>query len=319
MLALLFLFCTWKAEAKTVLIQAPDTALLDYRAMLKAHPEYTSPSTKYLSQHPLRIHREKLLELFAQAQKSFLENSNEEARGRFEELLDLMFADDWERADREIFLHACLRLAQMADKDSTRDRWLKLSLTLGDSGIDKDLFPPPLLARRQEIFAQTPKVLKIDRLFALGWTVILINGEPCERDSCPVVPRLQESVRVTYLSDRWAAVSETLKLSDLERHTPRATPLVSGECGKEQVHSQISGNERRVFWSLDCEAPPRKLNLQPLGQSESKSHFPEQKTEGPAFYKSKWFWAVVGSAVAAIVVATAQKKESKEPTTTVSY
>lgn len=319
MLVIFLLLFGLTCEAKTVLIQAPDAAALDYRAMLKAHPDFISPSERYLNSHPLRVNREHLLNLFAQAQKSFLENSNEEAQGRFEALLDLLAADDWEKPDREIFLHASLRLAQMASQESSRDRWLRFSLTLGEDGYDKDLFPPPLLARRSELLAHIQKISKMERLFALGWNAILVNGEVCDRSNCPAWPLLKERVRVTYLSDRWLPQTVNLNLTEIERYTPRATAQVSGECGHDQVHATVDHPDRKVFWSLECDLPTQKLNLLPITRSGFNARPPEEKSGGIPFYKSKWFWAIVGGAVTAAIVVNAQKKETKEPTTSYGY
>jgi len=74
--------------------------------------------------HPELNHRENLLVVFSEAQKSFLEKSNEEARAKFEAVLTLITQDDWEKSDREVFFQAYLRLAQMESDSARRDQWL---------------------------------------------------------------------------------------------------------------------------------------------------------------------------------------------------
>ena len=134
------------AQAGTVLIQGPQSKLLDYKAALKAHPDYTSPSAEYLTSHPSLAKREQLLALFAEAQKTFLQKSNEEALSQFTAVLALVTEEDWEKSDREIFFQAYLRLAQMEKDNTNRDRWLGQSLNLGEVNFDASLYPPPLLS-----------------------------------------------------------------------------------------------------------------------------------------------------------------------------
>jgi len=90
-------FCRHGAFAGS---QAP---AFEYKAMLKAHSGLVSPTQEYLITHPELNHRENLLVVFSEAQKSFLEKSNEEARAKFEAVLTLITQDDWEKSDREVF------------------------------------------------------------------------------------------------------------------------------------------------------------------------------------------------------------------------
>src|SRR4051812_43713781 len=111
----LILTLSFQTFAKTVLIQGPQTSQVEYKAMLKAHPDMISPVQHYLELHPLPSNRERLLALFSEAQSDFLSKSNTEAAVKFESVIQLMTADDWSRSEREIFLHAFLRLAQMEE------------------------------------------------------------------------------------------------------------------------------------------------------------------------------------------------------------
>lgn len=314
--------------ATTVLIQGPQSSTLDYKAMLKAHADYVSPTAYYLSVHPDRRQRERLLNLFADAQKAFLEKSLEEARGRFQSVLALLPHDDWEKNDREVFLHAYLRLAQMETEASVRDRWLGLSLLLGDASLDNSLFPPPLLTRREQMRAELPKINPVKRLLANGWNEVLLNGQPCERGACTEWPAYSGSVRVTVISDQWSPQSAAVRVSEVESLTPPTIPLVEGGCEHDNYHS--SANilaAKRSFWSLECEKVKPHVNLNPVPVAGAidplRAALPSSGKKEERFYQNKWFWAAVGSAVAIAVVASTQKKEkgseSKEPTSTYGY
>ena len=131
--------------------------------------EAFSPTQEYLSMHPLPANRERLLTLFSEAQRAFLEKSSEESSEKFKSLLALLTEDDWDKSDREIFLQAYLRLAQMESDAERRERWLGLSLLLGAVNFDADLFPPPLLTKRAEIGKHLPKKQVVRKFFAAGW------------------------------------------------------------------------------------------------------------------------------------------------------
>jgi hypothetical protein len=321
------LLLTWNVHAATVLIEAPQTRPLEYRAALKAHPEYVSPTEDYLAGHPSLEAREKLLNLFGDAQKSFLENSIEDARRRFADVIALILEDDWQRSDREIFLQSYLRLAQMETDSESRDRWLGQSLNLGNADFDKTLYPPPLIERRNEIAAQVPKRDLAQHLRGAGWSEILVNGQACGRNDCSAWPVYPGPVRLTVLSDQWLPQTRTMDVSELERWSPATTTWVSGTCRLEQFHAAAEKfTNKKVFWSLSCEKPgvtavelsppPAVAPALPLVTESAPA--PVEKPR--AFYQSGWFWAGVGAVVTVVAVgAASHPHDSKEPTTSYGY
>src|SRR5271163_744201 len=114
----------------TLWVQGPLSSTLDYRAILKAHPNAVSPTQDYLNHHPLIENREKLLTLLTWAQHDFLAKSNAEAVQKFKDVLQMLWEDDWAQADREIFLQAYLRIAQLSLTNTERDLWLIQSVAL---------------------------------------------------------------------------------------------------------------------------------------------------------------------------------------------
>lgn len=312
-----------KAAATTVLVQGPEAQILDYRATLKAHADSVSPTQDYLNAHPLVRERENLLVVFSEAQKSFLEKSNEEARKKFIEVLALLTNDDWAKGDREIFLHAYLRLAQLESDSAQRDHWLSLSLLLGEAlNYDNMLFPPPLLVRRKQLSQDLPRQLISRKNWAPEWTQVLINGQPCGHQDCGQWLRLAGRVRVTFLSDKWMPQSLIVNSSDLLRLHPREIVWAEGGCGQVRWHDGTPHN-RKIFWNLECDKTtlPITLNIMPATGAEAEAVptlalQPERK----AFYKSPWFWAGVGTAVVvAVVIASSKSKEKREPTTSYGY
>lgn len=325
MLAAIFFLFTQAVSARTVLVQVPESPRLEYIASLRANSEYTSPTDVYLNSHPQLSVREKLLHHFAQAQKVFLEKTDDLAIVKFKELLKLLLIDDWDRNDREVFLHAYLRLAQL-EGENARDHWLGQSLLLGeDLQVEAQLFPPPLLARRMELKQKIPNRIVVRNPATQEWTQMLINGVPCSTDHCGSWSFYPGPVRVTFLSDRWQPVVALLHLSEVERHSPKVIPWVKGECSQPEWNPEAHRfNNKKAFWGIDCDSPPplEGLNFRPSPKNENPIHtgLSPTKSKGQPFYKSKWLWATVGAAVAAIVVVSSeQKKESKESSTSYGY
>jgi hypothetical protein len=336
-----------------VLIHGPGSPTLDYRATLKANPDFRSPTEFLLKSRPGPGRREALLTAFASAQKAFLENSLGEARALFESVASMMSHADWPRADRQVFLHACLRLAQLEADSEGQNRWLARAVAVGDdTQAEAGLFPPPLLAGLKKFRAEIPRARVSREVFDNGWTMVLLNGHVCSAHNCAGFPMGGEKVRATFLSDTWQSVSLMLDARELTTVRPKAVAWVSGACAKTQFSAASSAlRDARSFWGLECEAlnsgstlasgtgmgltsgsttyseaiatPTSSggaaLNFNPSTPSQSLPTF-EIKENSPAFYKSKWFWIGVGVlATGALIANDQKKKEEKEPTTTYGY
>jgi hypothetical protein len=308
-----------QAYAQTVMIQAPRANELDYRAALKAHPGYLSPSRFYRDRHPLAGQREQLITTFADAQRAFLGESLPEARKKLLAVLDLLWSDEWERSDREIFLAAYLRLAQIESQPEARDQWLSQSLLLGeDAHYDSTLYPPPLHERREEL----SKDLRLapGRALPPGWTDLLVNGRSCARQNC----RLPASgkVRATLVSEQWLPQSRIVDVSELEDLRPQAVALVQGHCGEEKFHPESDEMPaRKAFWSPVCDNPRGPdLGVKTRPDDPIPTLFtgvaPAKK-----FYQSEWFWTGVGAAAiaTAVIIHNSHREETRDTSTTYGY
>jgi hypothetical protein len=320
---ILILLGAWGAHAE-VLFKSVAASDIDYRSALKASEEYTPPTALYLRQHPSPLNREALLNLFTEAQKSFLSGATAEAQRRFLAIVDFVTQDDWQKTDHEVFLTASLRLAQLDSDYDQQTRWLLRSLEFGgDIQADPALFPPPLLERREELRKTSPRAQIPAQWFVDGWTVVLINGVACTADKCSAPFESSPHLRVTFLSDQWLPYTKEIKGSDFAELQPRQTAWLTGACGKSEFHKlAASVSEKKGFWGLNCEAPARKLALQPQTQVQPET-LPrlEFKEKSTPLYKNKWLWMGVGLVTAAIIVSQTQKKkeEKTEPTTTYGY
>lgn len=307
----------------TVLVQGPGTSTIEYRSALKADSDLASPTQTLLRKTPAG--RDNLLALFAEAQKSFLDNSKGEAQAKFQNLVSLLSTEDWSQSDRSIFQLAYLRLAQMELSPEKQDYWITRSLLAGeDISPDKNLFPPPLLRRWMQIRNEIPRFTGFESWFREGWNTVLINGIPCTKTSCQGWPMISEKVRLSFLSDQWIPQSKLVDGSELSSAKVPRIAWVDGSCARSEFHQDASAlPDKKAFWGAACDRPPlvqaQQLNLQPVASNEP---IPKMtiKEKAPAFYKSKWFWIGVGVVTAGIVIASSQKKDDKkEPSTTYGY
>lgn len=307
----------------TVLVQAPGAPILDYRAALKADPAAVSPAKYYTGAHPSFSARDRLLNLYGEAQKAFLEKSKEEARARFLDVIGLLKEEDWARSDREVFLNSYFRVAQLELEPEKQDAWVAQALLVGqDLTPGADLFPPPLLNKFKQLNRELPRVQVPERWFDEGWSVILFNGVPCTRLSCQGPPAVPAEVRITFVSDQWLPFTIQTHTSEITDLQPKRIAWVGGSCEKPQFHNRADWKDKKAFWNMDCEAPGKTAIAVSVPAPSAKEDFPAMpiREKSPEFYKSKWFWAAAGVLTAAVLIAGSQKhKQEKEPTTTYGY
>lgn len=311
-----------------VLFQAPGASGLDYRAALKADADNQSPSAAYMHQHPSADNRQRLLNLFAEAQKAFLGGTKEESKRQFENLLSVIKEEDWDRASREIFLVAYLRLAQMELDPAAQTALISQALLLGEGlSIPADLFPPPLIRKYNQLKLEIPRQQISPGFFADGWSVILVNGQACSKSACENIPQLANQVRVTFLSEQWVPVTVDVPALEINRASPSRTPWLSGSCEKTIYHPETDfAAEKKSFWSFNCGAPSapartKPINFLPVSHADPIVAKVEMDMRPRPFYKSPWFWGGVGALVIAAVVLSTKKQQDRgrEPTTTYGY
>ena len=291
----------------TVLYRAPKTSRLDYKAALKADTEGVSPADHHLRTHPLASAREALIAATTAAQEAFVSGSKDSARAEFEKVVAMMTSDDWSASDRQIFLHAYFRLAQLESNELKQRQWLAHALLAGeDLKPDADLFPPPLLRTWSQIRAELPR----RKVSVEGdWSLVLLNGRPCRIAEC-TLPQVEAPVRVTLLSDVWVTWSSVLEASRTEKLSPSKVAWVEGSCAQPEYHKSAASERRLV-----CD-PKGPLNLKPVAAAPSIP----KPVDDKKFYQNKWLWAGVGAVVVGIIIASAQKsKDDKEPSTTYGH
>lgn len=303
-LSLLLLFGPGFAHGQPILFRSAGAPESEYRARLRSDEALRSPVGAYLDQHPLGRSRGQLIERFTRAQHAYLEGEVGEARRYFQEVTALLPTDDWRIEQREIFLHAFLRLAQMEHDESARERWLIEAQYLGqDVNFDENLFPPPIVRRHRDLSRQLPRIRP--SVEASGWPLILINGVRCSATDCPTVPAPSHDVRVTFVSDQWVTQSQQIDVASLARLRPPRFTWVTGECGKSDLLPAARAlGTGRAFFGFNCEAPrlvPQMAAAPAVDPAASGVSTQLRATTAPVarrpFYRSPWLWAGVGAAV----------------------
>ncbi|NJL23918.1 MAG: hypothetical protein HC902_01170 [Calothrix sp. SM1_5_4] len=313
-----------------MLLQSPDASDVEYQAVLRANPSNQSVVRHYERTHPSPLQQERLLNRFAEAQRAFLKDPAEQARAAFIAVLELEHEDDWNPGSRELFLHALLRLAQIEKSETARDEWLARAVYWGDDLTpDRTLFPPPLLERWREVRNRNPRA-NPEVLLKNGWHALLINGRRCTPGNCPSYPPSETPVRLTLLSNVWQPQTMILPSRALQTFRPKETAWVHGDCGAYRLAAPARDlANSRPFFSLDCErGKEAAVNPRPVSSHDALtagSHvslpvpMPSQGTNDNKFYRSKWFWAGIGTVAIALLISAQKRESEKQPTTTYGY
>jgi hypothetical protein len=320
MFLLLFTLSAWAAPI--VVAPAPNAVEAEYRAYLAANPSFLTPTDALLRGRPVMSAREGIVHQFAQAQSALLQDSAQNARESFEQLLAQVHKEDWSEAEREALFVASLRRAQLAIDDTDRTIWIRWAISLNTNlEPDAKLFPPPLLKEYGEKLRASKK--HTVKVIGLGseWTSILINGVSCSSRQCPSFPDSELPVRITYLSDRWQPVTIIAPLNEISSHIPQRKAWVGGDCQKPTFDRAATLKELRPFFNMTCEEiqiGKAEINFQPTSTSPQAITMFEPPKKDRAFYKSPWLWAGVGTVVAILIVQSQQnkKEDRQEPSTT---
>ncbi len=307
--------CTINAYS-AVIIPAPSTNPHEYEALLKAQPDDQSPLQYLQRARPERKNRENLLKALARAQEAFLNQSLDLAREHFKEIDNYFTIDDWTTIDHGVFIYAYLRLAQLEADPDQKNEWLKKAAVLpSDAPLEPNLIPPPLLRELHDRRKSFTKMQFPDSVFD-EWPLILVNGQRCTRKVCDGFS-VYKHVRITWLSNIWLPYSATLRVDDVLRHRPKKIPWVSGNCDHFELHKRSKDFiQTQPFFNFACED---KKNYRISLNSQNSDNLPslnmEIKTKTLDFYQSTWFWAGIGTVLAAFVVHSHQRQGHQEPTT----
>lgn len=298
-----------------VLWQDPQDSRVDYAARLRADGDASSPVKAYRQKFPRGEARDRLSTLFADAQKKFLSQNSELAAQKYLEIANLISQEDWSRSDRGLFAVTFLRLAQLELNTEQQDQWLTQVILLGDVGVDRKLFPPPLMVRMDRLRGQFPWRKDVVSALKDGWSQLIINGNACEVDGCAAWPDTSEKVRVTFLSDQWKPVTERMLIREIANFKPQRLAWSDADCS-DFFGAQCSNRSLRLQRSLraretDVSAQSGSRPLQLPGAPEPSM---------PSALKNKWLWIGVGALTAAVLIHQSQeKKTERQPTTTYGF
>ena len=128
------------------------------------------------------IHSQRLMSLFVQFQKQYLNFEFKKARSSLEEIVQLKLLKDWNDVERKIFSTSYLRLAQM--DELYRHQWIDKFLAFNEKiFIDRDIFPPSFIGWVEDRYQQYQRSghLWYGQNIPQDVKSIIINGEVFNR------------------------------------------------------------------------------------------------------------------------------------------
>ncbi len=305
MITLILIFNLW---AQPIAIQSQQSSDLEYEKYLNDHPELISYVQYFKKQHLNLSHA--LYQELKQAQFEFINGSLEKSHQHFQRIVDLKHQQDWNEEERATIHFAFLRLAQLTSEDLVKNQLLIDAFEFDPTlKIDKLLFPPPMVETYYSL-----KKTKKENVWSLPQNAdqfdeVLLNGRSVGKRTGFV--RAPNSIqRFTFLSNRFKAVTLTVKSSQLETIKIVLSPLSEGNCENPRWTQEMDEKIDFILIDQDCIGrsnynlnthPPKIVGLSQI-EHKSRSQF--------SFVKSKWFWLGVSVLAVGAIVSQNQKQES---------
>ena len=315
-LALTLWFCSY-ALAEPVLIQSPQTTLVEFLAYAETEPikTYTQYQLEKNQKTARPVHLQSLLK---QAQMDFLSHEPNQSKKSFQNIADHIHSFDWNKEERKIIFYALFRLAQLEKDPKKQILLLKeaLAFSMGLK-VDTKLFPPPVTNQYTKVKKMATFVpLKLNKIFPLH-SVVIINGRAYSHKEELALP--YGLYRVSAFSTSHKSWTQTLSLSRLISKKLKTPALVSGSCQKPILSHQFLHEQsvRILFpnfcvWDSSLSLAKQEKNLLPtqLKIAEQLKAPEEEKS-----YLEEWIWLGVAVVVGgtAIWALTRNAKPNKNP------
>ena len=286
------------------------------------------------------LHSQRLMSLFVQFQKQYLNFKFKEAQSSLREIVELQLLKDWNEEERKIFSTSYLRLAQM--DELYRHQWIDSFLAFNESlFIDEDIFPPSFI----QWIRDRHKRYQMNTHIWYGQNVpesvkaVIINGEEFNRlgFSRKIDPNMK--YRVTFMKSEYNQEEKSrsvlnedpylvlvLSGKDLINYSfdvlgvksqvkgVSFKPLLKGtkpgvvSNKLEDVQTQVSPDRTLVLNNIPQDTKPLKKNFH-FEEPISKEKL-QRKTSSNFLKKHKWFFIVFSGITAGLIVSHSVSKSS---------
>ncbi len=326
----MILLISFSASAKTVLVKAPEANPIAYQSKIDTQSDFISVIDWYFRIHPSETNKTRLVELLEDAQMKFVSANPKSSTKSFQDIIDLALVDDWKAEHREVFLYASLRLAQLTEDLKERDKFIRIALSHSFKiEPEKDIFPPPLLRRFDEIKGELQTSDLEPMKFRSKWDAVLINGVMCTLESCPSLVISDIPMRVTWLSNQWQTATELRSSKELSREEYQEPspnkPWIRGSCLKSSVDGFADQDfDAEAYFKDDCKVANKNLELKPMLTTSEGVPLasPSPGHSKTSWLRSPWLWAGVAGAAAVVIWQTnkqGKNDSSTEPSTTYGF
>ena len=312
------------SQAKTVIIKAPDTSPLEFKAYTETESDslpYSSYLLKKIRAKPrpiiLKHHMEK-------AQRDFLSLDADKAKVHFLNIIDQAYKFDWNQEERDIIFYSFLRLTQLENEPSKRNLFLNDAFVFGmDMEVDDQIFPPPIVDEYNRIKHSAPVIeLKLKNIFPFH-EIILVNGKRI--DASQSFSLAYGHYRITALSSSHARWTSVLSLSKLLLENIKTQNLSDGECRNAKLSDSVKVPENhplQVLFPNFCLWFSNMSNIKnqySFSKIEKNQNIPSSKTTDSSEKKNgkKWIWWVGGgvafTALAGLTAILLRGKSKNKP------
>lgn len=228
---------------------------IELDSLAHALPKLQRLSQWALSESPTPSERETLLLLFQQAQQSYLEETPDKAREKFETVVSLSRKSDWSVGERRAIHASYFRLAQIARSDSEAQKHLHEAAVFDpEIAADKKIFPPPLVTSYEKILKEELKQATIWKVsgFKKDFSHIRVNGRTFDLSKGSQIVLLRGVHRLHLISNRFRDMIREMSSEQILTLVPTGIPLLEGTCENPKLSGGTPHMSYIGFYSRDC-------------------------------------------------------------------
>lgn len=300
------------------IVRATAASTVNYLAFIESDPVNKSYSGWWIRQRVPSQTRQRIRTLLAHAQREFLRGSVLNARKKFTELVAMAPDQDWRASERNAFVYANLRVAQLATDQDSREKFLNQAARFGEVEIQEDLFPPPIW----QDYLRIKKMRYSDGLDLDIWfpeaRYLLVDGRPIEIFAGVKVEIDNQTHRFTLVYDHAPPVTRSGTWSELKAWQPKVKPFAQGTCEQPEIEKDELPPQVAVFFDESCvfnagvTKPEPKPDLKPNFVSNAW----DRPIEKPKNKITGWAWAIAGAVLVAAVAINHSGEKKSQPSTT---
>lgn len=287
----------------------------EFRAYLKAHPQYVSLAEAAYEQSVSHQASETLFETFKTAQHIYFNDSKEKALDAFIKVLSLLNTAHWKPKQRKILFTSALRASELSNTEQKKQHFLNQALQISVTETpDPKVFPPPFIKKFDSFKQTTLKTLVIPESLKDA-EIISVAGQVLRPPFNHKIKYPASPAQVVAYSSKWSTIDFHLNYEKFQDWSPPKNILFSENCSNVTPEKMKLHNVAQVYFHRNCVIdragknrlrPSTPVDFQVTQPLPKPSVLNMTRAKAPAinnpWWKNKWIWIGVAGAGAAYMI-----------------